>query len=422
MKALARIVLVFALLPAAAMAGPPLPQAEPEDTGMSSERLARVDATIQRAIDSGELPGAVVMIARDGRLVYSKAFGWQDKAKSLPMREDSIFRIYSMTKPIVTVAAMTLVEEGRLSLDEPVSKYIPELKNMKVGIDGSDPATGKPSFTLVDARRQITIQDLMRHTSGFTYGGEGPPKTTVQKLYQEANLRSQHWVLADFVKALAKLPLQYEPGTTWEYGHSVDVLGRVVEIVAGQPLDAFVAQRVTRPLGMADTAFDVPKRKQERIAEPIPDKYTGKAPELIDVRKPATFFAGGHGMVSTAGDYLRLAQMLLDGGKLDGVQILGSRTVDFMASNHLNERISKGGHYIPGPGYGFGLGFATRLENGQSEWPGSAGEFYWAGYAGTYFWIDPDQGLAVSYMSQEPVRRQHYRVLLRDLVYQAILD
>jgi CubicO group peptidase (beta-lactamase class C family) len=398
----------------------PLPQAAPEEVGISIERLARLGAAFQRAVDGGELPGAVVMVARDGRLAYSWAWGWQDKARNVRMREDSIFRIYSMTKPVVSVAAMILVEDGLLGLHEPISRYLPEFKEMKVGVEGTD-SSGKATLTLVDAKRQITVQDLLRHTAGFTYGAF-VHKTAVQKMYKDAGLWSQKWVLADFCQALSKLPLQYEPGTTWEYGHSTDVLGRVVEVVAGKPLDRFLAERIFAPLGMNDTAFQVPRDKQDRLAEPMPDKYTGKTPELIDVRQPATFFAGGHGLVSTAGDYLRFAQMLLNGGTLNGVRILGPRTVEYMASTHLHDRISLGTNYLPGPGYGFGLGFGTRLETGMSEWPGSVGDFYWGGYAGSYFWIDPEEGLVATYMSQEPVRRQHYRTLLRNLIYQAIAE
>lgn len=396
-----------------------LPEATPEDVGMSSERLDRLDAAMQKAVDSGELPGVVVLIARDGRLAYAKSFGWQDKDKKIPMRTDSIFRLYSMTKPVVSVAAMILVEEGRLALHEPVSRYIPEFKEMKVGVDSYDPVTGKPTFSLVNAKRQITVHDLLRHTSGLTYGVLGEP-TTVKKMYNDAGIFSQKWVLADFARALARLPLQYEPGTTWEYGHSTDVLGRVVEVVSGQTLDVFLAERILGPLRMTDTGFHVPADKLNRLAQPMPDVYTGKTPDLIDVTRPATFFAGGHGLVSTAGDYLRFAQMLENGGELDGVRILGPKTIEYMSSNHVGADMSPGNFYIPGPGYGFGLGFATRLETGQSDWPGSEGEFFWAGYAGTYFWIDPFEDLVPVLMSQEPVRRQHYRVLLRNLVYQAI--
>lgn len=411
---------LIALQLSAVLAAAPLPDTSPETVGVSSQRLERLSAAMQTAVDNGELPGVVVMLARDGKLFYSKTFGWQDKAAGVPMREDSIFRIYSMTKPIVSTAAMMLVEEGRLGLHEPIAKYIPEFAQMQVGVDGSD-ANGNPTFTQVPAKRQITVQDLLRHTSGLTYGAFSQ-RTGVQKAYREAGIWSQKWVLADFARALAKLPLQFEPGTTWEYSHSTDILGRVVEVASGQPLDRFLSDRIFVPLGMRDTAFDVPRAKHARIAEPIPDKYTGNTPQLIDVREKATFFAGGHGLTSTAGDYLRFVQMLLNGGVLDDTRLLGPRIVQYMSSNHLNDGISRGNSYIPGAGYGFGLGFATRLENGQSEWPGSTGEFFWAGYAGTYFWIDPQENLVAVLMSQEPVRRQHYRVLLRDLVYQAIID
>ena len=416
MVRLVRILVV--LVSAAAFSGfaAPLPQVSPEDVGMSSERLGRLTGILQRAVDSGELPGAVVMVAREGRLAYSRTFGWQDKARDVRMKEDSIFRIYSMTKPIVSVAAMMLIEEGLLGLHEPISKYLPEFKEMKLAVENPD-----GTVKMVDAKRSITVQDLMRHTSGFTYGAF-QQKTAVQKMYKDAGLWSQKWVLADFSKALAKLPLQYEPATTWEYGHSTDILGRVIEVVSGKPLDRFLAERIFVPLQMQDTAFEVPPAKQGRLAEPIADKYTGVVPELIDVRQKATFFAGGHGLVSTAGDYLRFVQMLLNGGSLDGVRILGPRTVQYMSANHLNPKISLGNAYIPGAGYGFGLGFATRLDTGMSEWPGNVGEFFWGGYAGTYFWIDPQDELVVSFMSQEPIRRQHYRVLLRDAVYQSIID
>ena len=422
MQSLIRRISLLMLAFAAVLAqAAPLPQASPEEVGMSSARLRRLDTAMQKAVDSGELPGAVVLIARDGQLVYAKSFGWQDRERKIPMRNDSIFRLYSMTKPIVSVAAMMLVEEGRLGLQEAVSKYIPEFKNMKVGVESKD-ADGKPVLTLVDAKRQITVQDLLRHTSGLTYGVVGTP-TAVKKMYNDAEIFSQKWVLADFCRALAKLPLQFQPGTTWEYGHSTDVLGRVVEVASGQTLDVFLAERIFEPLKMVDTAFQVPPGKQDRIAQPMPDVYTGKMPELIiDFSKPQTFFAGGHGLVSTAGDYLRFAQMLANGGELEGARILGPRTVEYMTSNHVSAQIDKGPTFLPGPGYGFGLGFATRIDRGQSEWPGSPGDFYWAGYAGTYFWVDPEEALVPVLMTQEPLRRQYYRIQLRNLVYQSILN
>ena len=420
MQSLIRRISLLVLAAAAALAhAAPLPEAGPEEVGMSPERLGRVDAAMQKAVDSGELPGAVVFIARDGQLVYAKSFGWQDREKKIPMANDSIFRLYSMTKPVVSVAAMILVEEGKLGLQEPVSKYIPEFKNMKVGTESRD-AEGKVVLTLADAKRQITVQDLLRHTSGLTYGVLGAPNA-IKKMYLDAQIFSQKWVLADFAKALAKLPLQSEPGTTWEYSHSTDVLGRVVEVASGQTLDVFLAERIFEPLKMVDTAFQVPPGKLNRLAQPMPDVYTGKTPELIDFSKTQSFFAGGHGLVSTAGDYLRFAQMLANGGELEGAHILGPRIVEYMTSNHVNPQIDKGSTYLPGPGYGFGLGFATRTDRGQSEWPGSPGDFFWSGYAGTYFWVDPGEELVPVLMTQEPVRRQYYRVLMRNLVYQAIV-
>ena len=420
MQSLIRRACFLMLAGAAAFAqAAPLPEASPEEVGMSTERLGRIDAAMQKAVDSGELPGAVVLIARDGQLVYAKSFGWQDRAKNIPMANDSIFRLYSMTKPVVSVAAMMLVEEGRLGLQEPVSKYIPEFKEMKVGVESKD-AEGKPAITLVDAKRQITVQDLLRHTSGLTYGVLGA-SNAIKKMYLDAQIFSQKWVLADFVKALARLPLEFQPGTTWEYGHSTDVLGRVVEVASGQSLDVFLAGRIFEPLKMVDTAFQVPPEKLDRLAQAMPDVYTGKTPELIDFSKPQTFFAGGHGLVSTAADYLRFAQMLANGGELEGTRILGPRTVEYMTSNHVNPQIDKGPAYLPGPGYGFGLGFATRIDRGQSEWPGSPGDFFWSGYAGTYFWVDPEEELVPVLMTQEPLRRQYYRVLMRNLVYQAIV-
>jgi len=420
-QAWVRPALLALSLAAATATAAPLPPAAPEDVGMSSQRLGRLDAAMQRAVDSGELPGAVVMISRAGKLAYAKAFGWQDREKRIPMREDSIFRLYSMTKPIASVAAMILVEEGRLGLQEPVSKYIPEFKNMKVGIEATDASTGIPGLTLVDAKRQITVQDLLRHTSGLTYGVLGQP-TAIKKMYNDAGIFSQKWVLADFCKALAKLPLVFEPGTTWEYGHSTDVLGRVVEVASGQTLDVFMEQRIFKPLGMVDTSFSLPPEKLGRLAQPMPDVYTGKTPELLDYSKPQTFFAGGHGLVSTAADYLRFAQMLENGGQLDGVRILGPRIVEYMTANHVNDRIDKGSTWLPGHGYGFGLGFGTRLETGQSEWPGSPGDYFWGGYAGTYFWVDPQEELVPVLLTQEPQRRTYYRLMFRNLVYQAIVE
>jgi len=410
-----------------------LPRATPEEVGLSSARLERVTVMLERAVAAGELPGAVALVARKGRVAYHRSFGMQDKAAGVPMAGDSIFRIYSMTKPLVTVAAMILVEEGRLALYEPVAKYLPEFKDMRVGVESHDPATGAPSYHEVKARRPITVQDLLRHTSGLAYGALGA-KTAVRELYRQAGIGTLEqmydqtgdsqtpWTNATFAAALAKLPLQHEPGTTWEYGHSTDVLGRVVEVVADQPLDAFLARRVLEPLGMGDTGFHVPPDKARRLAQPQPDPKTGAVPFLIDVTRRNTWFAGGHGMVSTVPDYFRFCQMLLDGGARDGARILAAPTVAWMTSDHLGSGIARGPNYLPGPGYGFGLGFAVRLESGLSEWPGSVGDYFWGGYAGTAFWIDPKQQLVAILMFQDPARRLHYRMLFRATVLQALLE
>ena len=399
----------------------PLPEASPDSVGMSSERLKRLDAAFQKIIDDKELPGVTLTIARKGKLVYQKSFGFQDREKATPMSNESIFRIYSMTKPFVSVAAMILVEEGKLHLAEPISKYIPEFKDMKVGIDAVD-ASGTTTFTTVPAKRQITVQDLLRHTSGLTYGAPLNDKTTVQKMYKEAGIGLTAKSLTDFAKALAKLPLAYEPGSTYEYSHSTDILGRVVEVASGKNLDEFLRERILTPLKLTDTHFILPSEKLNRLAEPQPNPQTGARLDLLDFTKPTTFFAGGHGLVSTAGDYVRFCQMMLNGGELEGARILGSRTVAYMTSNHVGPNIGVGTVWNPGNGYGFGLGFAVRKEPGLAEWPGSVGDYYWGGYAGTYFWMDPKEELTVTYMSQEINRRNHYRILLRDLVYQSLKD
>lgn len=398
----------------------PLPVAAPEDVGLSGERLGRISAVVRGWVEKKEVPGAVVMVARQGRLAFVDVQGMRDATRGDRLQEDSIFRLYSMTKPIVSVAAMTLVEDGVLALNEPVHKYIPEFKDMRVGTETFDPKTGVQTFTTAPAKRAITVGDLLRHTAGFTYGPPLSTRTQIQKLYAEAGIWSQSWVLADFAKVLAKLPLVHEPGTAWEYGHSTDILGRVVEVASGRTLDAFLDERILRPLRMTDTAFSLPPAKHARLAQPQPDPVTGKTPELIDFTQPQTFFAGGHGLVGTAGDYLRFGQMLLDGGTLDGARILGPRTVDYAASNHMHAGIAPGASFLPGPGYGFGLGFGVRTDRGMADYLGSVGDYYWGGYAGTYFWIDPKEQLVVVFMTTEPVRRAQYRTAVRNLVYQAI--
>jgi CubicO group peptidase (beta-lactamase class C family) len=312
-----------------------------------------------------------------------------------------------MTKPIVSVGVMMLVEEGRITLSDPVAKHIPELANLRVGVEKDG------RLDIVAAQRQPTIQDLLRHTSGFTYGVFG--KSAVKELYTKNNVDATEQTNADLVKKLSQVPLMYQPGTTWEYGRSTDVLGHVIERVSGQPLDAWLQARILGPLKMKDTAFHADAARQSRIAEAFAkDPDSGAANNLLNVRQPPKFLAGGQGLVSTAADYMRFAQMLLNGGELEGVRIVSRKTVALMSSDHL------GGIRGPSPGYGFGLGFTVRLADGVSPLEGSAGDYNWAGLGGTYFWVDPKERLVAVWMMQAPGQRNYYRELYRNLVYGAM--
>ena len=397
----------------------PMQATTPESVGLSSARLERITAKFTADIAAGIIPGAVILVARDGKVAYHQALGYRDRAAGLAMQRDSIFRIYSMTKPIFSVGAMALVEEGSLYLSEPIAKYLPAFAEMTVGVT----ATGGEGLEIVPADRPIKVHDLLRHPSGLTYAfiGKGP----VKELYKDAGVAdfSRAHTVADYADEIAKLPLLWQPGTTWDYSRSTDVLGALMEKAANQPVDEFLRARVLAPLGMDDTAFWVPPAKQGRVAQPQPDLQTGEIDDLLDVTEKPAMFAGGHGLMSTAADYARFCQMMLNGGVLDGARILGPKTVAYMASDHLGGEISKAGtRYLPGPGYGFGLGFGVRLATGESPWPGSRGEYFWGGYAGTYFWIDPVERMVVVYMMQSVKHRLHYRMLLRNLVMQAIIE
>ena len=399
----------------------PIPETTPERVGLSSQKLQRIDAVFEEGIADGHIPGAVIAIARQGKLAYFKSFGMQNVAANLPMRTDSIFRIYSMTKPIVSVGTMILHEAAELYLSEPVEKYLPELTNMMVAKPDENPETDTSGSQMAPADQPIKIHDLLRHTSGFTYGffGNSPAR---QQLKESGigSLNAMDVSLKDFVARLAKLPLAYQPGKHWEYGRSVEVLGHLMEVVSGKNLDAFMITSIFEPLDMVDTGFWVPKEDWSRIAEPF--RNSGE-PKLIDVTQQPKLLSGGHGLVSTVGDYLRFCQMMLNGGVLDGTRILGSKTVQYITENHLGKGISRAGpYYLPGPGYGFGLGFGVRENNGISAWPGSVGEYFWGGYAGTYFWIDPKEDLIVVSMTQSVLHRVYYRMVLRNLVYQALID
>jgi CubicO group peptidase (beta-lactamase class C family) len=400
-----------------------LPRARPEAVGMSSERLARLSAVLRADVESKRLPGAVLLIARNGKVVQYEAVGKLDPAGDVPMTTDAIFRLYSMSKPVTSVAAMMLVEEGKLKLDDPVSNYIPGFATLQVGVEKPDPAgSGKPVLELVPARRPISVQDLMRHTSGLTYGFFG--NSLVKTAYSEADLLSGDPSSEAFVERLTKLPLAYQPGTTWDYSHSTDVLGRIVEVVSGQSLYRFEKERVLDPLGMRDTAFFVADPNQfKRVAEPFGhDRNFGLNANFGDPRRPLRWESGGGGMVGTAMDYARFAQMLLNGGSYDGRRLLSPKTVSFMTSDHLGSQIATTPLYIPGPGYGFGLGFAVRRVTGESTYPAEPGSFHWGGAGGTYFWVDPKSSLVVVFMMQSPRQRVYYRTLLHDMVYAAIIQ
>ncbi len=387
-----------------------LPNARPQAVGMSAERLARIHPILQKEVDAQRMPGAVVMIARKGKLVYADAVGFQDKAANKPMTKDAIFEIFSMTKPLTSVGAMMLVEEGRIQLADPVSKYLPALGKMEVlATDKEGKTTREP------AKNQIAIQDLLRHTSGLTYG-EFTSNQELKQAYTDNKLMtgvSRTLTPQQFTEAVSKVPLGREPGTAWEYSISVDILGRVIEAVSGQRLSVFLNERLFQPLKMADTGFRVPEKDMARLAAVLPGQ-----PPLLDVSKDFPNDLGGAGGVSTAADYLRFCQMMLNGGVLDGKRILSPATVRLMASDHVGARPGAPGRGLMRVnGYTFGLGFAVRKEPGLAAASGSEGEYSWAGYAGTFFWIDPKEQMAVVLMTLTAhPDRSYYRRMIKDLV------
>jgi CubicO group peptidase (beta-lactamase class C family) len=400
-----------------------LPAAPPEQLGFSAARLARLGAVLTAEIERGQFPGAVTLVARKGRIAYFESFGVLDKARGAPMPKEAIFRIYSMTKPITSVAAMMLVEEGRLVLTDPVSKFLPPLAKLEVSVQRVDPATDQASYTTVPAEREMTIQDLLRHTSGLVYAGF-TTHARVKELYTAVGVGWQGVTATEQIERLAKVPLAHQPGRTFEYGLSTDVLGRVIEAVSGVPLGQFFEERIFTPLRMADSGFVVPKDKLGRLAQPFAtDPATGNAIRLVDVTAPPKNDSGGGGGVATAGDYARFLQMLLNGGQLDGVRLLSRTTVSYMTSDHLGWRKSAGSAALLPP-IGFGLGFAVRKETGLAGVPGSAGEYYWGGAAGTGFWVDPKEELICIFMTQAApgAPRRYDRQLFKQLVYQAIAD
>jgi CubicO group peptidase (beta-lactamase class C family) len=389
-----------------------MPAAEPQEVGLSPAGLGRLTAVMQREIERKHLPGVSIMIARGGKVGYRRDLGAL-RPGGPAMPGNAIFRIYSMTKPIVSVALMMLVEDGRLFIADPVAKYIPEFADPKVGVEKD----GK--LELVAARRPITIQDLLRHTSGLTYGFTG--NAAVQRLYVDAHIGDFNVPSSEMVAALAKLPLLQQPGTSWDYGHSTDVVGRIVEVISGQSLGAFLRERIFAPLGMNDTGFFTTPDKFERLAEPFDkDPDTGAAVQLLNQRVEPRFEMGGGGLVSTMDDYARFMQMLYSGGTLGGARILGRKTIEFMTADHLGANVRIGTTFLLAPGHGFGLGFAVRRDTGMAPFPGTPGEYFWGGIAGTAFWIAPREELMALMMIQAPGQRDYYRTLFRYLVHAAL--
>ncbi len=414
-----RHLIACAVLSFATLAVADLPSASPAAMGMSAERLQRIRPVIQKEIDNKQMPGAVVMVVRKGAVVFSDDIG---------VKHDAIFRAYSMTKPMVSVLAMMMVEEGQLQLADPVSKFLPQLAKQTVLADPMDASKGT-----VPAVRGTTVQDLLRHTSGLTYA-EFTRSAAARQAYVDAGLFSLEngakWITLtpeQQVEAFAKAPLQWQPGSTWEYSLSTDMLGRVLEAVGKKSLSVMLDERLIKPLGMKDTSFVVPADKAQRIAEPLAiDPLTQKPfPPMLDLTKAQGNDSGGAGLATTADDYLRFCQMLLNGGTLDGKRYLSRTTVALMTSDHLGPKVAtpvQPGELLMGvQGYTFGLGFMVRQGQGMASVPGSEGDYAWAGAGGTFFWIDPKEQVIGLLMAQTPgPQRQYYRRMIKQLVYQAI--
>jgi CubicO group peptidase (beta-lactamase class C family) len=406
---------------AAAQEGP-LPRAKPEEAGMSSARLGEIAKTLNADIARGRIPGAVVAIARRGKLVYFEAFGYRDKAAGVPMTTDTIFNIASMTKPMTAVAALQFYEQGRLLMDDPVAKYFPKFADMKVAVLD---AKGESIVATVPAARKITIQDLYRHTSGLIYGARG--STAVHKLYPAGSGPAAGALSsAEFLDKLAAQPLLHQPGAVWDYGFGLDVLGLVVEQLSEQTLGGYLRDNVLEPLGMTDTHFLIPADKAQRYAKALPDDPdTGQPQSLMALTQPRKFECGGGCAASTAGDYLRFALMLMNKGQYRDARVLARKTVDYMLSNQLGSEVRNliGNADPTRADYGFGLGLAVRTTAGIARIMGSVGDFSWPGASGTNWWADPEEELAVVFMAHSPGSiRWHYRQVINALVYQAIAD
>ncbi len=424
---LLRVLLAVALSATISVFGADLERAKPEDVGLSSQRLARIDEVLGAKVKAGEIPGYVALVARRGKVVYHVAAGMQDPTTKKPMAPDSIFRIYSMTKPITSVAAMMLVEEGKIRLGDPISMYLPELAKLNVATNG-DSAKDASELKTQPAKNPIRVLDLLLHTSGLSYGffKPFPGGGAVEQMYLDGGESDLNITNAELVTRLSKLPLKYEPGTTWWYSRSTDVLGRLIEVVSGMTLGEFFDKRIAKPLGMVDTAFSVAPDKVARFVEPFPEDKQGLTLPYTDPTKPVKFEAGGQGLTATVMDYARFAHMLLNGGTLGDATILGRKTVELMTTNQLAPNVNPGPFFLPGQSHGWGLLGAVRTEGPRAPAPlnsmdGSVGEYYWAGYAGTYFWVDPKEQLVGVYMMQSVKHLLAYATLYKTLVVQSIV-
>jgi CubicO group peptidase (beta-lactamase class C family) len=378
-------------------------------------RLERITRRLERDASAGLIPGALIVVGHHDRIVFERAVGLRDVASGDPLQRDAIWRIYSMTKPIVSAAAMVLVENGDLHLEQPVADFIPSFANLRVASENGETAP---------AQRQPTIQDLLRHTAGLGYGyfGAGP----VHEAYVADGLMNEDLPLAAFVDRVAALPLEYQPKTAWHYSHATDVLGRVLEVVVDKELDEVLRCTLLGPLGMEETGFRAASSQHNRIAQPLPRSSSapaGMPQQFFDPTALRRLQSAGGGLVSTAADYSRFLRMLLGRGSLEGGRLLAPSIVDHMTSDHIGA-IRRDSYYPQGPGYGFGLGFAVRTTRGEAPFPGSLGDYSWSGVGGTYFWVDPLRDLFVLFMLQtaSPKQRLHYRILVRNMVYAAVED
>jgi CubicO group peptidase (beta-lactamase class C family) len=405
-----------------------IPKAQsPEEVGFSSIRLQRLGDRLKEGVASGEIPGAVVLIARNGKLVTFDAYGYRDREAKAPMKTDSIFRIASMSKPITSLAAMVLMEDGKLSLADPVSRYIPAFAETKVSVEKKN-ADGTVELGLEPQDRPMTVLDLLRHTSGLTYGATG--RNAVKQSYVDMKAMVPDQTNAEMAAKLAKLALLYQPGTHFEYSMSTDVLGRVIEVASGLPLDKFIEERIAKPLRLGDTGFDVPADKKDRGAHAQKEGARNEVPPIPDVTLKTAWKSGGGGMVSTAADYARILQTYANGGQLDGYRLISRKTIDQMTADSLPPDVKMGEdmwhleEMEPSAtmGQGFGLGFAVRTEQGRNPLPGSPYDYHWSGVWGTYFWHDPRERLYVVFMMQAPAVSHLYRRLVRQLVYAALTN